>query len=169
MGRWQHLTVQRLMSEIYPQTVVGQLVGRSSRHIGWGRSITVLLPAWHSLGKPRSEAEVGVRASKVWEHLWLHQISGPWGDGGPARWKGWVVWGGRWWSHCGSRWEGYLEDFTWWSRKNKVEGLGTGWVSSVRKIPAIWLSLLTYVKNSKGYKSRQTLLLSCVVAQMTSS
>lgn len=73
---WQHLMVQRLMSEIYPHTVVGQLVSCPSRHVGWGRLITVLLLAWHSLGKPRSEDEVGVRASEVWERLWLHQILG---------------------------------------------------------------------------------------------
>lgn len=84
------------MSEIYPHTVVGQLAGHSSTHVGWGRSITVLLPAWHSLGKPRSEDKVGVRASEVWERLWLHQILGPWGGGGGgggklARWKGWIT------------------------------------------------------------------------------
>lgn len=53
---------QRLMSEIYLHSVVSQLAGHSGRHIGWGRLITVLLPAWHSLGKPRWEVNIGVSA-----------------------------------------------------------------------------------------------------------
>lgn len=69
-NRWQHTIVQRLMSEIYPHNVVGKLAGHPGRHVGWGRLITVLLPVWHNLGKPRWEDKVGVRASEVWQYLW---------------------------------------------------------------------------------------------------
>lgn len=81
--RWQHWRVQRPVSEIYPHNVVSRLAGRSCRHRGEGRSITVLLPAWHSLGNPRLAIKVGVGASKVWESLRPYQI--------PALERGWVT------------------------------------------------------------------------------
>lgn len=88
------------MCEIYPHTVVGQLASQCSRHTKRGRSIIGLLPVWHSLGKPKSEDEIGVRATKVWKRLGPRQISGP-REGGC--WKGREVW----W-HClwASRWKG---------------------------------------------------------------
>lgn len=76
----------------YAQThsVVSQLAGPSSRHVGWGRTIIGLLPAWHSLGKPKSEDKVSVRASKVWECLCQGALIGE----GIARWKCWMAWDG---------------------------------------------------------------------------
>lgn len=42
------------------------------------------------------------------------------------------------------------------ARPVKSRGHSSGRVFSDRKFPASWLRLLTSVKNSKGYESRQT-------------
>lgn len=85
-NRWQHPKVQRLVSAIYPHAVVGQLASQSGRHVGRGRSITGLLPSWHSLGKPRWEYKVSVTSGNACNST---KSWGPWGswEGGPARWK----------------------------------------------------------------------------------
>lgn len=122
-------------------------------HVERGWQITALLLAWQGLGKPRWEDRVGVRASMVWECLWLHQAPEPpeFGVWRLADRVKWSLGGGV------QAWMEVRGEFQLFSqRPAKTRGQLTGRVSNDWKFPASWLRLLTLVKNSKGYEARQT-------------